>query len=280
MGHALSGTQYTDAAGPSEAGALWAFFSHYTLKSTSRRCAEVKGSQAGASSGDSHASVPSGTTPVTSVQQTAAPANTLKAYRNEVSIAYLPTSGACFTPVQNTSGCLAYSSVALQAAGATPGGEVTVGGFDFQWPDTSSEQPDSVSPAGQTVPVKAPVGTNIVAILGAAEQGQTTSSSYTVVDLHYASARNGRDTDFQEVSFPDWSGLIADAANDGSASAQSNELRSDFAVLNSTVPVTDPASVYAMAVPVDPTRKLVSVTFPDTDPSIRMFDLQPATTGT
>jgi hypothetical protein len=212
MGHALSGTQYTDAEGPSEAGALWAFFSHYTLGSTSRRCAEVKGSGASVSSGESQASAPSGTTPVTSVQQTASPANTLTAYRNEVSIAYLPTSGACFTPVQNTSGCLAYSAVALKAAGATPGGEVTVGGFNFRWPDTSSGQRDSMSPAGQTIPVTAPLGTNTVAILGAAEQGQTTSASYTVVDVHYTSARNGQDTDVQELSIPDWSGLIADAA--------------------------------------------------------------------
>jgi hypothetical protein len=37
--------------------------------------------------------------------------------------------------------------------------------------------------------------------------------------------------------------------------------------------------VYAVTVPVDPTRKLVSIKFADTDPSIRMFDLQTATTG-
>ena len=41
----------------------------------------------------------------------------------------------------------------------------------------------------------------------------------------------------------------------------------------------DPGGVYAVTAPVDPARKLVSVTFADTDPSIRMFDLQPATTG-
>ena len=111
--------------------------------------------------------------------------------------------------------------------------------------------------------------------LGAAQQGGTTGLASTVVDLHYASTRNGQDTDVQEVSFPNWDGLVVD----GSATAASNEVRSYSAALNSTVPVATPASVYAITVPVDPNRQLVSVTFPDTDPSIRMFDLQPATTG-
>ena len=182
MGHALSGTQVTDPEGPSEAAAAWAFLSHYTLGSTSRRCAEVSGSDPSVEP-ESVSPTPA----VTTVQQTEAqPANTLAAHRNEVSIAYLPTSGACVSHVQNTAGCLAYSSVALQAAGATPGSEVTVGGFKFQWPDTSSGQPDSVSPSGQMIPVDAPLGTNTVAILGAAEQALTTAPAYTVVELRYA----------------------------------------------------------------------------------------------
>ena len=76
------------------------------------------------------------------------------------------------------------------------------------------------------------------------------------------------------MSFPNWNGLV----NNTSATAAPNELRSDSEILNSTVPVPAPASAYAVTVPVDPTRQLVSVTFADTDPSIRMFDLQPART--
>ena len=277
MGHALSGTEYTDSEGPSEAGALWAFLSRYTLRSTSRKCAEVKGPPAGAGGGDSITAVPADTTTATGVQQAAQPVNTLAGYRNQVSIAYLPTSGACVSHVQNTGGCRAYSSVALQEAGVTPGGEVSVGGFKFQWPDTSSGQPDSVSPAGQTIPVNAPLGTNTVAILGAAEQGTTTAVAATVIELHYATGQEDSGTLF-EVIIPNWDGLLSGAVNNGSAGAQPNELRTDFDVLNSTVPVHDPASVYAITVPVDPTRRLTSVTFANTDPSIRMFDLQPATT--
>jgi hypothetical protein len=214
--------------------------------------------------------------PATTVRQAAAqPANTLAAYRNQVSIAYLPTSGACFNYVAATPGCLAYSSVALQAAGAAPGGEVTVGGFKFQWPDSTSGQPDSVAPAGQTIPITAPLGTNTVAILGASEQGQTTGLSSTVVELHYAGAQDGTETTVQEVSFPNWDGLV----NNTSTTAAPNELRSDFEILNSTTPAAAPASAYAVIVPVDPSRRLVSVAFADTDPSIRMFDVQPATIG-
>jgi poly(hydroxyalkanoate) depolymerase family esterase len=278
-------SQYTDPKGPSASAASWAFFSHFTLKSTGRPCADVKGSRGGASSGGSvvegASANPTMTGHATGIQQaTAQPVNTLTAYRNRVSIAYRPTSGACFSSVAATSGCLAYSSVALQAAGATPGNVVTVGGFDFQWPNTLSGQPDSVSPAGQTIPVNAPLGTNTVAILGAAQQGLTSGPSSTVVDLHYATPDcNGEDADVGEVSFPNWSGLVSGLENYSSATAQPNELRSDFQILNSTVPVSAPASVYAVSAPVDPARKLVSVTFADTDPSIRMFDLQTATTG-
>jgi poly(hydroxyalkanoate) depolymerase family esterase len=274
MGHALSGTQLTDPQGPSEAAAAWAFLSHYTLRSTSRKCAQVSGNDPSVEP-DSFGSTPAGS--ATTVQQTTAqPANTLTAYRNQVSIAYLPTSGACVSHVQNTPGCRAYSSEALQAAGATPGSELAVGGFKFQWPDTSSGRPDSVSPAGQTIPVNASLGTNTVAILGAAEQGLTTAPAFTVVELHYATGTGSGDV--REVTFSNWDGLISGAANNGSATAGPNELRSDFEVLNSAVPVSDPASVYSVTVPVDPSRRLVSVTFADTNPSIRMFDLQPATT--
>ena len=152
---------------------------------------------------------------------------------------------------------------------------MTVGGFNFQWPNTASGQPDSVSPAGQTIPVEAPLGTNAVAILGAAEQRQTTGPSATVVELRYAGAQDGTDTTVQELAFPNWDGLI----NNTSATAAPNELRSDSAILNSTTPVPAPASAYAITVPVDPTRRLASITFADTDPSIRMFDLQAVTTG-
>jgi hypothetical protein len=273
MGHALSGTRLTDPQGPSEAAAAWAFLSHYTLRSTSRKCAEVSGSDPSVVPAGS----PTTAGPPTTIQQaTAQPPNTLAAYRNRVSIAYLPSSGACVSQVQNTPGCRAYSSVALQEAGVTPGSEVTVGGFKFQWPDTTSGQPDSVSPAGQTIPVNAPLGTNTLAILGAAEQGLTTAPAYTVVELRYATGTGSGDV--QEVSFPNWDGLPSGAANNGSATAQANELRSEFQVLNSSAPVPDPASAYSVTVPVDPTRRLASVTFADTDPSIRMFDLQPATT--
>ena len=269
-------SQYTDPKGPSASEASWAFFSHYTLRSTSRRCADVGGSGASVPSVDPAPASPATAAHTTTVKQAAAqPPNTLEVYRNQVSIAYLPTSGACFNYVAATPGCLAYSSVALQADGAIPGSEVTVGGFKFQWPNTMSGRSDSVAPAGQTIPVTAPLGTNTVAILGASEQGQTTGGSSTVVELHYAGAQDGTETTVEEVSFPNWDGLV----NNTSTTAATNELRSDFEMLNSTTPVAVPASVYAVTVPIDPTRKLVSVTFADTDPSIRMFDLQPATTS-
>ena len=260
---------YTDPKGPSASEASWAFFSHYTLRSSSRRCATVNGAPPHTVGNVAPAPASGGGTHVVK-QASAQPANAVERYLNQVSVAAVPTSGACFEPVVETPGCLAYSSVALQSAGATSGNEVNVGGFSFQWPVPASGN-DSVSPAGQTIPVSAPSGTNTVAILGASEQGQTTGESSTIVDLHYA----GGATDVTEVSFPNWDGLV----NNGSSTPAANELRSAAAALNSTALVATPASVYAITVPVDPTRHLVSVTFADTDPSIRIFDLQPATTG-
>ena len=48
-----------------------------------------------------------------------------------------------------------YSTEALAAAGATPGGTVTHGGVTFTWPDVPADQPDNVLADGQVVRIGA-----------------------------------------------------------------------------------------------------------------------------
>jgi hypothetical protein len=212
---------------------------------------------------------------VSAQQAFAAPVNSLVGHRNQISISYDPTSNACVAPgfsrfgapTPNEPDCFSYSGIALQAAGATPGSDVKVGGFDFQWPNTTSGQPDSLSPDGQTVPVNAPLGTDTLALLDAS--GNTAQSSE--IDLNYTTPDcNGQTTDQQSASFPDWWGPVQAAAN---------ELQSPFELYGNAVVLPVQTGVYAVQVPVDPTRKLVSVTFPGHVYVLRVFDVQPATTG-
>jgi hypothetical protein len=61
-----------------------------------------------------------------------------------------------------------YSSDALNAAGAAPGGTVTVDGLKYTWPSFPAGEPDNVIAAGQTVNV---TGSGRLAFLGSASNG-------------------------------------------------------------------------------------------------------------
>jgi hypothetical protein len=200
----------------------------------------------------------------------AAPVNGLAGVFNKVSITYLPTSGACFDNVQGAGQCLSYSAVALQLAGATPGADVKVGGIDFAWPNTSSGQNDSMTPNGQTIKVSPPAGTNTLALLGASHNGPVS----TEVDLTYSTPdSSGSYTSAEFVNAPDWWAITGSLGSPGQG-AGPNELRTAFQMAGNAVPVPVAVSVYAMTVPVDPARQLVSVAFPGAVPSIAFFDLQ------
>lgn len=91
-----------------------------------------------------------------------------------------------------------FSQAALEAAGVTPGGTVTVGSgeeaIEYTWPEPVGE-PNSVSLAGQTIAVRG-TGTHL-AILGSAAAGNGVTPQLTIT---YADGTVTR----QSVFFPNW----------------------------------------------------------------------------
>ena len=73
-----------------------------------------------------------------------------------------------------------YSTQALAAAGATPGGKVTAGGITYTWPNVPAAQPDNVTVGGQTIPIASPAGATKLGFLGSAYNAGTSGSSGTV----------------------------------------------------------------------------------------------------
>nr|BFD82052.1 GH92 family glycosyl hydrolase [Streptomyces sp. Xyl84] len=87
-----------------------------------------------------------------------------------------------------------YSRQALAAAGLTPGGQGTVDGLAFTWPDSPGGRPDNVSAAGQTITLTAPA--SALSFVGSAVNGnQQTKATVTYTDGTTATA---------DLSFTDW----------------------------------------------------------------------------
>ncbi|MGC5165467.1 GH92 family glycosyl hydrolase [Luteimicrobium sp. DT211] len=92
-----------------------------------------------------------------------------------------------------------YSAAALAAAGATPGGTVSAGGFDFTWPDVAPGSPDNVVAGGgdQVLDLSASSkGATKLAFLGSASEGQASGT----VTLTYTDGS----TQTATVGFSDW----------------------------------------------------------------------------
>ncbi|MFB7597946.1 GH92 family glycosyl hydrolase [Streptomyces sp. NPDC056160] len=87
-----------------------------------------------------------------------------------------------------------YSRQALAAAGLTPGGQGTVDGLAFTWPDSPSGRPDNVSAAGQTISLSAPA--SALSFVGSAVNGnQQAKATVTYTDGTTATT---------DLSFTDW----------------------------------------------------------------------------
>ncbi|MBD0738857.1 GH92 family glycosyl hydrolase [Streptomyces sp. CBMA29] len=92
-----------------------------------------------------------------------------------------------------------YSAAALAAAGATPGGTVSSGGFDFTWPQVAPGAPDNIVVGGgdQVLDVsKSAAGATTLSLLGSASEGPTTGT----VTLTYTDGT----TQQADIGFSDW----------------------------------------------------------------------------
>ncbi|MFI8232908.1 GH92 family glycosyl hydrolase [Streptomyces sp. NPDC085900] len=125
-----------------------------------------------------------------------------------------------------------YSRQALAAAGLTPGGQGTVQGLSFTWPDSPSGRPDNVSAAGQTIQLPAPV--RKLSFVGSAVNGnQQTRATVTYSD-------GGTDT--VDLSFTDWT-----VGGGGGTVQYGNEVVARTAYRNVAGADKDPVATYVFA---------------------------------
>jgi hypothetical protein len=145
-----------------------------------------------------------------------------------------------------------YSADALATAGIKPGGTVTSGGVTYTWPNVQPCGADNILPAGQTMLVTGKAGATKLGLLGSSTNG----GSAGPITLTYT---DGTSTT-QTLTFNDWAsgGDTTDTAiatmpyrNSDSGSSQSITMY-----------------VFSTTVPLDTTKTLASVTFPNVASSV------------
>jgi beta-glucosidase len=141
-----------------------------------------------------------------------------------------------------------FSAQALAAGTPVPltqGGQVTVGGTTFTWPDVAPGTPDNVVAAGQTVALSGS-GTDL-GFLGASQNGTATGS----VTVNYADGTSQT----YSLNMADWYANSPAVGNDLLTTTSSWNFQS-----NSLGP--HPVSVYFASVPLAPGKQVSSVTLP------------------
>ncbi|MBT1091255.1 GH92 family glycosyl hydrolase [Streptomyces sp. Tu102] len=125
-----------------------------------------------------------------------------------------------------------YSRQALAEAGLEPGGQGTVGGLAFTWPDSPGGRPDNVSAAGQTIELASPASR--LSFLGSGVNGnQQSRATVTYTD-------GGTDT--IDLAFTDWT------VGGGAGTVQyGNEVVARAAYRNVAGADRDPVDTYVFA---------------------------------
>jgi hypothetical protein len=140
-----------------------------------------------------------------------------------------------------------YSATELADAGITPGATVTADGLSFTWPDVAACSPDNILADGQTMLVNGTAGATTLGLLGSDSNG---TASGTIV-ISYTDGTSTTET----VTFDDWA---AGATSPDTAVASMTYRNSD-----SGTSQTIDMYLYATTVPVDPSKTVASITFPD-----------------
>ncbi|WP_254431330.1 NPCBM/NEW2 domain-containing protein [Agromyces sp. Marseille-P2726] len=180
---------------------------------------------------------------------------------NAVSITDVATAGAG----NFDGGGASFSADALAAAGATPGGVVTVGSGDaaieYRWPEPVGT-PNSVAPAGQTIALSGQ-GTHL-ALLASAASGSGVNPELT---LTYTDGTVSR----QNVFFPNW---LPQASGLGGATVAVKSLGRNSASNPDVYEYpTYPYQVYSNLVRLNPAKELAYVVLP-TESRLKIFDWQ------
>jgi hypothetical protein len=131
--------------------------------------------------------------------------------------------------------------------GITPGGSVTGDGITFTWPDVAACTPDNILAAGQTMLVQGASGDTTLGVLGVSTSG---TSSGTLV-IHYTDGSISTQT----LTFNDWAG--GPSGNDTAVATM------PYRNSDSGTSQTLEMYVYVTTVPLDSSKTVESITFPD-----------------
>lgn len=145
-----------------------------------------------------------------------------------------------------------YSAQALSAAGLTPGGSVSADGLTFTWPDVASCADDNILAAGQTMLVSGTSGASKLGLLESSTNGGTSGP----ITITYT---DGTSTT-QTLSSSDWAG----SPGPGETAVATMGYRNADSGGNQGITMY----VFAATVPIDSSKTVASITFPDVSNSV------------
>ncbi len=144
-----------------------------------------------------------------------------------------------------------YSEQALAANGLSPGAAVTSNGLTYTWPNEPACTNDNIVATGQTMLIaNPPAGATTLGFLGVSTNG---GSSGQVV-VHYTDGTSSSET----LSFNDWAAGPGGGDTAVATMPYRNWLYSG--------PYGPTVYLYSTTVPLDPTKTVASITFPDIGP--------------
>jgi predicted alpha-1,2-mannosidase len=145
-----------------------------------------------------------------------------------------------------------YSAEALSAAGLTPGGTVSADGLTFTWPNVASCTDDNILAAGQTMLVNGTAGASKLGLLESSSNGGTSGP----ITITYT---DGTSTT-QTLSSSDWA--------NGPGPNETAVATMSYRNMDSGGSQAITMYVYATTVPIDPSKTVASITFPDISNSV------------
>jgi hypothetical protein len=140
-----------------------------------------------------------------------------------------------------------YSANALASAGFTPGATVKADGLTFTWTSGKPCSPDNILAAGQTMLVNGTAGANTLGLLESSTDGGTQGT----ITINYTDGSSST----AMVTSSDWAG------GPGATETAAATLPYRNSTSGSSQQLT--VYVYATTVPVDPSKTVESITFPD-----------------
>jgi hypothetical protein len=140
-----------------------------------------------------------------------------------------------------------YSANALAAAGFTPGATIHVDGLTFTWTSAQPCSPDNILAAGQTMLVNGSAGVNTLGLLESSTDGGTQGT----ITINYTDGTSSTAT----ITSSDW----AQGPSPTETAAATLPYRNSVGGSSQSLTVY----VYATTVPVDSSKTVRSITFPN-----------------